>query len=178
MFDVINLNLLELRLCHRCSSRIVFMSRKLWVIKLNFRRRFLLGLQKYGKGDWRNISRNFVISKTPTQVASHAQKYFLRQNSEGKDKRRPSIHDITTANLSDNTIPPITESDDQKPKSLLEHSAASFPLLQKSINIVPNLLFDWSNSGGDAFMVFDSTHGLQNLYSTAHQGASAYVGSH
>ncbi|CAO2825619.1 unnamed protein product [Amaranthus hypochondriacus] len=141
-------------------------------------KRFLLGLQKYGKGDWRNISRNFVISKTPTQVASHAQKYFLRQNSEGKDKRRPSIHDITTANLSDNTIPPITESDDQKPKSLLEHSAASFPLLQKSINIVPNLLFDWSNSGGDAFMVFDSTHGLQNLYSTAHQGASAYVGSH
>ncbi|XP_021720996.1 transcription factor DIVARICATA-like [Chenopodium quinoa] len=40
-------------------------------------RRFLLGLQKHGKGDWRNISRNFVISKTPTQVASHAQKYFL-----------------------------------------------------------------------------------------------------
>lgn len=59
-----------------------------------------MGLQKHGKGDWRNISRNFVISKTPTQVASHAQKYFMRQNSGVKDhKRRPSIHDITTVHL-------------------------------------------------------------------------------
>ncbi|KAI4302416.1 hypothetical protein MLD38_038163 [Melastoma candidum] len=64
-------------------------------------RRFLMGLVKYGKGDWRNISRNFVISKTPTQVASHAQKYFNRQLSEGKDKRRPSIHDITTKSITD-----------------------------------------------------------------------------
>ncbi|GFY82135.1 duplicated homeodomain-like superfamily protein [Actinidia rufa] len=62
-------------------------------------RRFLMGLQKHGKGDWRNISRNFVISKTPTQVASHAQKYFMRQNSSEKDKRRPSINDITTIHL-------------------------------------------------------------------------------
>ncbi|KAG6481533.1 hypothetical protein ZIOFF_058137 [Zingiber officinale] len=65
-------------------------------------KRFLLGLRKYGKGDWRNISRNFVITRNPTQVASHAQKYFIRLNSGGKDKRRSSIHDITTANLPDN----------------------------------------------------------------------------
>ncbi|KAI5408790.1 transcription factor DIVARICATA [Lathyrus oleraceus] len=62
---------------------------------------FLLGLKKYGKGDWRNISRNFVITRTPTQVASHAQKYFIRQLSGGKDKRRASIHDITTVNLTE-----------------------------------------------------------------------------
>ncbi|EPS69353.1 hypothetical protein M569_05416, partial [Genlisea aurea] len=60
---------------------------------------FLMGLKKHGKGDWRNISRNFVITRTPTQVASHAQKYFIRQLSGGKDKRRASIHDITTLNL-------------------------------------------------------------------------------
>ncbi|KAG1337753.1 transcription factor DIVARICATA [Cocos nucifera] len=66
---------------------------------------FLLGLQKYGKGDWRNISRNFVITRTPTQVASHAQKYFIRLNSGGKDKRRSSIHDITTVNLPNNGPP-------------------------------------------------------------------------
>ncbi|KAF7833748.1 transcription factor DIVARICATA-like [Senna tora] len=64
---------------------------------------FLLGLKKYGKGDWRNISRNFVVTRTPTQVASHAQKYFIRQLSGGKDKRRASIHDITTVNLSETT---------------------------------------------------------------------------
>lgn len=66
---------------------------------------FLMGLKKYGKGDWRNISRNFVITRTPTQVASHAQKYFIRQISCGKDKRRASIHDITTVNLDENHTP-------------------------------------------------------------------------
>jgi SHAQKYF class myb-like DNA-binding protein len=61
-------------------------------------RLFLLGLAKFGKGDWRSISRNFVVSRTPTQVASHAQKYFIRLNSMNKkDKRRSSIHDITEA---------------------------------------------------------------------------------
>ncbi|CAN8236940.1 unnamed protein product [Cochlearia groenlandica] len=59
-------------------------------------RLFLLGLDKYGKGDWRSISRNFVVTRTPTQVASHAQKYFIRLNSMNKDRRRTSIHDITS----------------------------------------------------------------------------------
>ena len=60
-------------------------------------RLFLLGLDKFGKGDWRSISRNFVYTRTPTQVASHAQKYFIRLNSMNKkDKRRSSIHDITS----------------------------------------------------------------------------------
>lgn len=59
-------------------------------------RLFLLGLDKYGKGDWRSISRNFVVSRTPTQVASHAQKYFIRLNLMNRDRRRSSIHDITS----------------------------------------------------------------------------------
>ncbi|KAH7561260.1 hypothetical protein ACOSP7_016075 [Xanthoceras sorbifolium] len=59
-------------------------------------RLFLIGLERYGKGDWRSISRNAVVSRTPTQVASHAQKYFLRLNSIKKEKKRSSIHDITT----------------------------------------------------------------------------------
>ncbi|TYJ06414.1 hypothetical protein E1A91_A12G232400v1 [Gossypium mustelinum] len=57
-------------------------------------RMFLLGLQKLGKGDWRGISRNYVISRTPTQVASHAQKYFIRQSSVSRRKRRSSLFDI------------------------------------------------------------------------------------
>ncbi|GLT88730.1 hypothetical protein SLE2022_067420 [Rubroshorea leprosula] len=56
---------------------------------------FLYGLQKYGKGDWRSISRNVVQTRTPTQVASHAQKFFLRQQSGKKERKRSSIHDIT-----------------------------------------------------------------------------------
>ncbi|RZR79637.1 hypothetical protein BHM03_00005416 [Ensete ventricosum] len=57
-------------------------------------RSFLIGLEKLGKGDWRGISRNFVTTRTPTQVASHAQKYFLRQNSLNKKKRRSSLFDV------------------------------------------------------------------------------------
>ncbi|XVF35349.1 hypothetical protein REPUB_Repub18cG0138000 [Reevesia pubescens] len=55
---------------------------------------FLVGLQKLGKGDWRGISRNFVTTRTPTQVASHAQKYFLRKNSPNNRKRRASLFDV------------------------------------------------------------------------------------
>ncbi|XP_076942626.1 transcription factor MYBS3-like [Bidens hawaiensis] len=57
-------------------------------------RMFLLGLQKLGKGDWRGISRNYVMIRTPTQVASHAQKYFLRQTNVSRRKRRSSLFDI------------------------------------------------------------------------------------
>ncbi|KAG6492901.1 hypothetical protein ZIOFF_047871 [Zingiber officinale] len=57
-------------------------------------RMFLLGLQKLGKGDWRGISRNFVVSRTPTQVASHAQKYFIRKSNMTRRKRRSSLFDM------------------------------------------------------------------------------------
>ncbi|KAI4326678.1 hypothetical protein MLD38_031966 [Melastoma candidum] len=56
---------------------------------------FLLGLQKVGKGDWRGISKNFVKTRTPTQVASHAQKYFLRRTNLSRRRRRSSLFDIT-----------------------------------------------------------------------------------
>ncbi|KAH9297133.1 hypothetical protein KI387_028815, partial [Taxus chinensis] len=57
-------------------------------------RLFLDGLGKLGKGDWRGISTSFVIARTPTQVSSHAQKYFLRQSSLHKRKRRSSLFDM------------------------------------------------------------------------------------
>ncbi|KAF7800898.1 transcription factor DIVARICATA-like [Senna tora] len=77
-------------------------------------RMFLVGLEKCGKGDWRTISRVFVVTRTPTQVASHAQKFFIRQNTAGKERRRASIHDITTPMCTPNhihhhtTSPPIS----------------------------------------------------------------------
>lgn len=72
-------------------------------------RTFLLGLQKLGKGDWRGISRNFVKTRTPTQVASHAQKYFLRRNNSNKRRRRSSLFDITPDTVSSVLEEPVLE---------------------------------------------------------------------
>lgn len=47
------------------------------------------------QGDWRGISRHYVSTRTPTQVASHAQKHFIRQCGSTKRKRRCSLFDIT-----------------------------------------------------------------------------------
>ncbi|KAL1332600.1 hypothetical protein HN51_061381 [Arachis hypogaea] len=105
---------------------------------------FLLGLKKYGKGDWRNISRNFVITRTPTQVASHAQKYFIRQLSGGKDKRRASIHDITTVNLTDNNnrtlANPSSEDSSKRSTSPQHHHSMVFS------NSNPIGKFQWNNN--------------------------------
>eukprot|EP00256_Glycine_max_P052002 XP_014618199.1 probable transcription factor At5g61620 [Glycine max] len=55
---------------------------------------FLSGLKHLGKGNWKEISKNYVRTKTPTQVASHAQKYFLRIGAIETRKRRRSLFDI------------------------------------------------------------------------------------
>ncbi|KAJ8513464.1 hypothetical protein OPV22_003898 [Ensete ventricosum] len=80
-------------------------------------RMFLLGLQKLGKGDWRGISRNYVASRTPTQVASHAQKYFIRKTNMTRRKRRSSLFDMVPdeefpmsfqeSEAQNNNLPPV-----------------------------------------------------------------------
>ncbi|QHO28031.1 hypothetical protein HN51_024938 [Arachis hypogaea] len=134
---------------------------------------FLLGLKKYGKGDWRNISRNFVITRTPTQVASHAQKYFIRQLSGGKDKRRASIHDITTVNVTETGT---SSSEDTKSSMMLSQqqqqqnssSAATIPRTHH---------FQWNNqqpnnaAGGVAMeKVFNSPYGVNSFGVTIMEG--------
>ncbi|XP_076907316.1 transcription factor MYBS3-like [Bidens hawaiensis] len=75
-------------------------------------RLFLLGLQKLGKGDWRGIARNYVLSRTPTQVASHAQKYFIRQCSSTRRKRCYSLFDMAAEPPEDHfLLPPAARAD-------------------------------------------------------------------
>ncbi|XP_022746196.1 transcription factor DIVARICATA-like isoform X3 [Durio zibethinus] len=145
-------------------------------------RRFLMGLMKYGKGDWRNISRNFVVTKTPTQVASHAQKYYQRQLSGGKDKRRPSIHDITTVNLTNTGF-----SDNHKPPSVNQSTVLA---LQQKLASMQKVSQNWNHPNDGSALAFNSTHGnwfTSSQYQTASNGmrlqeqnlyGSAYHGAH
>eukprot|EP01018_Ginkgo_biloba_P012198 Gb_05002 [translate_table: standard] len=103
-------------------------------------RLFLMGLNKYGKGDWRSISRNFVVSRTPTQVASHAQKYFLRLNSANKEKKRSSIHDITSVNGAD-----MRQAPPQQASALTNTSTSS------AVSQSPSLMYP-SSMGGAALV--------------------------
>lgn len=124
-------------------------------------RLFLMGLKKYGKGDWRNISRKFVITRTPTQVASHAQKYFIRQLSGGKDKRRASIHDITTVNLNDSQIP---SPENRKPVSPEDSSVVS-QQRSSTTTATQKMPFQWNQQQKTSIMDFNMEHGNVFMYS-------------
>ncbi|PHU16170.1 Transcription factor DIVARICATA [Capsicum chinense] len=129
---------------------------------------FLMGLKKYGKGDWRNISRNFVVTRTPTQVASHAQKYFIRQLSGGKDKRRASIHDITTINLHDNQT---SSPDYQKPTSP-DQPAVISQQPKSAANAVHKMPFQWNQANNGTAMGFNSAQG--SLFMSPLYGVNSY----
>lgn len=97
-------------------------------------RLFLVGLQKLGKGDWRGIARNFVVSRTPTQVASHAQKYFMRRINTTRRKQRPSLFDMPPNMAMD--PPPATEEQSllPAPQTRETENTSPMPCLDLSLN--------------------------------------------
>nr|TKW34536.1 hypothetical protein SEVIR_2G313200v2 [Setaria viridis] len=59
-------------------------------------RQFLNGVNCLGRGSWKFISKYFVPSRTPAQLASHAQKYFdrIKKNELDDTRQRHSVNDI------------------------------------------------------------------------------------
>ncbi|XP_030485425.2 transcription factor MYB1R1 [Cannabis sativa] len=120
-------------------------------------RTFLIGLEKLGKGDWRGISRSFVTTRTPTQVASHAQKYFLRQATLDKKKRRSSLFDMVGC-----SPPQHTSSDNQHNKDIkTQQNGVVLPLqleLSTSLSDYNNHHHDQKPGGVVDFTQLASSH--------------------
>lgn len=71
---------------------------------------FLNGLQAFGRGQWKQISRYYVPSRTPTQVASHAQKHFLRMSGANKRHSRfTTVEEKPLAAIPAAPRPPVKE---------------------------------------------------------------------
>ncbi|KAL8215958.1 hypothetical protein R6Q57_022795 [Mikania cordata] len=104
---------------------------------------FILGLQKVGKGDWRGISRNFVKTRTPTQVASHAQKYFLRRSNLNRRRRRSSLFDITTDSVA---AMPIEEQNENKDQAVVQSSMPSSPQTSPRFSVLPQEIMNINNA--------------------------------
>ncbi|KAF7107719.1 hypothetical protein CFC21_108309 [Triticum aestivum] len=71
---------------------IVPSARKYWTDREHML--FLQGLGVYGRGKWKEISKDFVTTKTLVQVSSHAQKYFRRVKKGEQERQRYSINDL------------------------------------------------------------------------------------
>lgn len=97
-----------------------------------------------------------MTSRTPTQVASHAQKYFNRQLTGGKDKRRSSIHDITTVTLEETASP---SPENNKPSSPNPSTTVIQAQQQQKMAGINNELFDWKPTNEGGAMVFNPNNG-------------------
>jgi SHAQKYF class myb-like DNA-binding protein len=90
---------------------------------------FLDGLKAFGPSHWKEISLYYVKTRTPTQVASHAQKYFLRINKKresGRMWKKKSIFDTASPTT---PLSPLESGDEQEEVSSVRHQPVMYPFL-------------------------------------------------
>ncbi|TVU10382.1 hypothetical protein EJB05_43907 [Eragrostis curvula] len=76
---------------------------------------FLHGIECFGRGKWKAISMHAVPSRTPAQLASHAHKYFKKnENNEQNDKRQRYIINDEREKMkpTESSIPPAMPTED------------------------------------------------------------------
>ena len=80
-------------------------------------KQFLIGLEKYGARDVKAIA-SLVGTRNATQVRTHAQKYFLRlQSNDGEDDGLPEKGISSRSSIMSTTVPFRSGDDDDIPSS-------------------------------------------------------------
>ncbi|KAJ8548368.1 hypothetical protein K7X08_030837 [Anisodus acutangulus] len=121
---------------------------------------FLIGLENLGRGNWAAIAKHFVSSRTHTQVASHAQKYFARLEAEKDNniKRHKScVFDInleessTTSHTCSSTsvVVPLKENNSKGKEPLNQESSISPMPISYSVPGFPPIPMAYKNMTND-----------------------------
>jgi hypothetical protein len=84
------------------------------------------GRTKHGWGSWKEISENFVKTRTPTQVGSYAQKLKLREKSVAQQNVQSTSRSSKKLLTSSKVAPaPATAADMSGPSSSTDHHVAA-----------------------------------------------------
>lgn len=109
-------------------------------------RQFLLGVECFGRGEWKFISKYFVPSRTRVQLASHAQKHYgrIKKNEQDDRRQRHTINDVRLVNHGmNNTSHSHTEPGKGKPNA----SSIPLPVLNEDMEILHDLTHGMPNFG-------------------------------
>ena len=98
----------------------------------------------FGKGAWSQIARSYVQSRTPAQVASHAQKHFIRlqQLASGKVTKRASSRSSQSNMLASKTasVPSWKEQAESSNHRQSEQAQATASSGEKPFTLPPRLV--------------------------------------
>jgi len=92
---------------------------------------FLDGLKAFGPSHWKEISVHYVKTRTPVQVASHAQKYFIhlkKKEENARMRKKKSIFDTDTGGSPTTPLSPV-ESDEEEVSSPPPEAPVMYPFL-------------------------------------------------
>ena len=83
------------------------------------------GKDRYGWSNWKDISENFVKTRTPAQVGSYAQKYKLRTEKSVAQQNVQSTSRSSKKLLTPSKVAPATAADMSGPSSSTDHHVAA-----------------------------------------------------